>query len=276
MKATNRSILAGLVIAGLIAVFWFMVLSPKREEAAKLEDEVAALQQSVSEQEQLVAAAEAAQEDFDTNYRRLVVLGKAVPEDEDTSSLFVQLDKLAGDSGVEFDTIVLNPDGTGEAVPPPAASETTADDAEPADGGSEGSEPTPASVSAEPTEAAAAALPIGATVGPAGLPVMPYTIGIRGSFFELADFLAGVDQLVHARHGHEVVDGRLVTINGFGMTGDPEDGFKTLTASLVVTTFVAPSDQGLTAGATPAGPPSDVPTPGAPTPASTPTSSPAP
>jgi hypothetical protein len=276
MKATNRSILAGLVIAALIAVFWFMVLSPKREEAAKLEDEIAALQQSVSEQEQLVAAAEAAQEDFDTNYRRLVVLGKAVPEDEDTSSLFVQLDKLAADSGVEFDTIVLNPDGTGEVAQPSAASETTVDSAEPAAGASGGSEPTPAPVSAEPTEAAAAALPIGATVGPAGLPVMPYTIGIRGSFFELADFLAGADRLVHARHGREVVDGRLVTINGFGMTGDPEDGFKTLTASLVVTTFVTPSDQGLTAGATPAGPPADVPTPSAPTPASTTTSNPAP
>jgi Tfp pilus assembly protein PilO len=276
MKATNRSILAGLVIAGLIAVFWFMVLSPKREEAAKLEDEVTALQQSVSEQEQLVAAAEAAREDFDTNYRRLVVLGKAVPEDEDTSSLFVQLDKLAADSGVEFETIVLNPDGTGEVAQPTAASETTADNADPAAGVSEGSEPAPAPVSAEPTEAAAAALPIGATVGPAGLPVMPYTIGIRGSFFELADFLAGIDRLVHSRHGREVVDGRLVTINGFGITGDPEDGFKTLTASLVVTTFVTPSDQGLTAGATPAGPLADMPPPAAPTPASATTSNPAP
>jgi Tfp pilus assembly protein PilO len=276
MTASSRSILAGLIIAGLIAVFWFMVLSPKRDEAAKLEDDVAALQQSVSEQEQLVAAAEAAREDFDTNYRRLVVLGKAVPEDEDTSSLFVQLDKLAADSGVDFDTIVLNPDGTGEAVQPSAASETTADSAQPAAGASEGFEPTPAPVSAEPTEAAAAALPIGATVGPAGLPVMPYTIGIRGSFFELADFLAGVDRLVHMRHGRDVVDGRLVTINGFGITGDPEDGFKTLTGSLVVTTFVTPADQGLTAGATPAGPPADVPTSGTPTPASTTTSNPAP
>jgi Tfp pilus assembly protein PilO len=273
MKAANRSILAGLVIAGMIAVFWFVLLSPKREEAAKLEDEVTALQQSVSEQEQLVTAAEAAREDFDTNYRRLVVLGKAVPEDEDTSSLFVQLDKIAADTGVEFDTVVLNPDGAGESVQPSAASETTADNAEPGASTAEGSEPT--SVSAEPTEAAAAALPIGATVGPAGLPVMPYTIGIRGSFFELADFLAGVDELVHSRDGREVVDGRLVTINGFGISGDPETGFKTLTGSLVVTTFVTPSDQGLTAGATPAGPPA-VPAPGAPTPASTTTPSPAP
>jgi Tfp pilus assembly protein PilO len=278
MKSSDRAILAGLVVAGLIAAFWFVLLSPKREEASKLEDDVAALQQSVNEQEQLVAAAEQAREDFNANYRRLVVLGKAVPEDEDTSSLFVQLGKLAADSGVEFDTIVLNASGTGAPAPASAAAETTVDGAAPPESSSEGEEPAsaPAPVSTEPTEAAAAGLPIGATVGPAGLPVMPYTVGLRGSFFELADFLAGVDRLVHSRHGRDVVDGRLVTIDGFGLAGDPEDGFKTLTASLAVTTFVTPADQGLTAGATPAGPPAEVPAPGAPTPASTTTPSPAP
>ena len=278
MKSSDRAILAGLVVAGMIAAFWFVLLAPKREEASKLEDDVTALQQSVNEQEQLVAAAEQAREDFNANYRRLVVLGKAVPEDEDTSSLFVQLDKLAADSGVEFDTIVLNPSAAGAEAPPTAAAETTADGAEPPESSSEGGEPASASeaVSTEPTEAAAAGLPIGATVGPAGLPVMPYTIGLRGSFFELADFLEGVDRLVHSRHGRHVVDGRLVTIDGFGLTGDPEAGFKTLTASLEVTTFVTPADQGLTAGATPAGPPLDAPAPGAPTPASTTTPTPAP
>ena len=278
MKSSDRAILAGLVVAGLIAAFWFVLLSPKREEASKLEDDVAALQQSVNEQEQLVAAAEQAREDFNANYRRLVVLGKAVPEDEDTSSLFVQLDKLAADSGVEFDTIVLNSNAAGEAAPPPAAAETTADGTAPPESTSEGAEATsaPEVVSTEPTEAAAAGLPIGATVGPAGLPVMPYTVGLRGSFFELADFLAGVDRLVHSRNGRDVVDGRLVTIDGFGLTGDPEEGFETLTASLAVTTFVTPADQGLTAGATSAGPPAEIPAPGAPTPASTTTPSPAP
>lgn len=269
MKATDRSILLGLAIAGLIAAFWFAVLAPKREEAADLQKQVETLEQSVAEQEQLAARAVEAQESFDRNYRSLVVLGKAVPEDEDTSSLFVQLDEIAGDSGVEFDSIELNPNGTGAAAPAPPAAETTADDAAPASGESEDSASPPQPVSADPTEAAAAALPIGATVGPAGLPVMPYTIGIHGSFFELADFLAGVDRLVHSRDGRDVVDGRLVTIDGFGFTGDPEEGFETLTASLAVTTFVTPADQGLTAGATPAGPPLEVPAPGAPTPAST-------
>ncbi|HEX2467885.1 MAG TPA: hypothetical protein VHJ54_06740 [Solirubrobacterales bacterium] len=271
MKATDRSVLLGLALAGLIAAFWFVVLAPKREEAADLQKQVETVEQSVAEQEQLAASALEAKEDFDRNYRSLVVLGKAVPEDEDTSSLFVQLDQIADDSGVEFDAIELNASGAAAAPPPTAAAETTADGAQPADEGS--SEPPSQPASAAPTEAAAAALPIGATVGPAGLPVMPYNIGLRGSFFALADFLAGVDRLVHSRHGREIVDGRLVTIDGFGLSGDPEDGFKTLTAELAVTTFVTPADLGLTAGATPTGPPEALPTPGVPTPGSTTTSS---
>jgi Tfp pilus assembly protein PilO len=269
VKATDRTILAGLAIAGLIAAFWFVVLAPKRDEAVTLADEVAALEQSVAAQEQLVAEGRQAQDDFNRNYQRLVVLGKAVPEDEDTSSLFVQLQEIAKDANVEFDAIELVPGGgTGGAAPAPAEQTTT--DQNQSD--SSGSEPVPEAVPAAATESAAANLPIGATVGPAGLPVMPYKLSMRGSFFELADFLAGVDRLVHSRHGRDVVDGRLITIDGFGLAGNEEEGFEVLNASLALTTFLTPADQGLTAGATPAGP--AVPEPGAPTPASNTTPAP--
>ena len=40
------------------------------------------------------------------------------------------------------------------------------------------------------TEASAATLPLGATVGPAGLAVMPFALTFSGDFFEIADFLA--------------------------------------------------------------------------------------
>jgi Tfp pilus assembly protein PilO len=271
VKSTDRGILAGLAIAGLIAVFWFMVLSPKRDEVAKLDDEVAALQDSVAAQEQLVAAGRQAQDDFNSNYQRLVVLGKAVPEDEDTSSLFVQLQQIAKGAGVEFDAIELvSGAGTGDAAPAPAEQTTT--DQEQSESSSSESAPAPEAAPAAATEAAAASLPIGAAVGPAGLPVMPYKLSLRGSFFELADFLAGVDRLVHSRHGRDLVDGRLITVDGFGLAGDEAEGFEVLSASLSVTTFLTPADQGLTAGATPAGP--AVPEPGAPTPASNTTPAP--
>ena len=39
-------------------------------------------------------------------------------------------------------------------------------------------------------------LPIGATVGPAGLPVTPYDLKYFGEFFDMADFFASLDERV--------------------------------------------------------------------------------
>jgi Tfp pilus assembly protein PilO len=277
MKATDRTVIAGLAIAGLLAAFWFMVLSPKREEAAKLQDDVTKLETSVSQQEQLAAAAELAQDDFDINYRRLVVLGKAAPEEEDTSSLFVQLEEISKRSHVDLRAIALSEDAGGaDATTAPAAAQTTADGAQPADGDAGAAAPVATDPAAPATEAVAAALPIGATVGPAGLPVMPYKLSLNGTFFELADFLAGLDALVQSRDGAPAVQGRLMTIDGFTLGPDESKPLPALSASLVVTTYVTPADQGLTAGATPGGPPAEVPTAATPTPASTTTPPPAP
>ena len=41
MKAADRGILLGLLILGALAAFWFLLLSPKRAEASKLEAEIA-------------------------------------------------------------------------------------------------------------------------------------------------------------------------------------------------------------------------------------------
>lgn len=268
MRSVDRTILIGVGLLGLIAAFWFLVLSPKRDEAAKLETEVATLQDAVEAQEQLAAAGEAAEESFDENYESLVVLGKAVPSDSDTSSLFVELNELAGDAGTQLDSIELTT-GSGSAVaatPPPPVTETTTDPPEgaPAEAAAEATAPT---TPVAATETAAASLPIGATVGPAGLPVMPYDLKLSGSFFELADFLKSVDDLVGFADADPSVSGRLLTIDAFSLkpesstTGAPIDGTSSsdaLAANLSITSYVTPADQGLTAGASPAGPPAAV------------------
>jgi Tfp pilus assembly protein PilO len=271
MKSSDRAILVGIGLVAVLAGFWFLVLSPKRAEVSKLDGEVSAVSQSVTQQEELAAFAETAKGDYASNYQRMVVLGKAAPAGEDTASLFVQIDEIAGRSGMGFQAIRLNDSGGGEAPTP--ASQTTADP--PAEGqiastGSTDSSGTAAPTAAVPTEATAAALPIGATVGSAGLPVMPYDIELSGDFFQLADFLAGLDRLVTARHGREVVDGRLLTIDGFSLAGDEQKGFRVLNADLSVTTYVTPADQGITAGATPSAPAPTTATPASTTTSTTP------
>jgi hypothetical protein len=83
---------------------------------------------------------------------------------------------------------------------------------------------------------------------------MPYELQFSGTFFQIADFLAGVDRLVKTENKNVAVDGRLVTVDGFALTQNLGEGFPALEANLLVTTFVTPAGQGLTGGATPIAP----------------------
>jgi Tfp pilus assembly protein PilO len=278
----DRVILLSLGIVGLLAVFYFMVLSPKRDEASKLGKENTELQASIDEQKQVATFAEQARQDFPRYYSRLVVLGKAVPDQADQASMLVQLSQVANGSGVEFRAIKVS-EGSGAstttppataATTPPAGTTTTPEGgttttpeggttttpsggtAPPAAGGSTAT-PAAATTPAPATEADAASLPIGATVGPAGLPILPYDLTFKGSFFDVADFMSGVDSLVHLQEGSGQVaaDGRLLTLDGFSLKPIPTlGGEPELNATFAVTSYVVPSDEGLTAGAAPAGP----------------------
>ena len=59
--------------------------------------------------------------------------------------------------------------------------------------------PSVTGVAAPATETAAANLPIGATVGSAGLPTLPYDLDFKGNFFQVADFVSGLDELISLR-----------------------------------------------------------------------------
>jgi hypothetical protein len=162
-------------------------------------------------------------------------MGKAVPGDDDTASLLVQVNRLAGASRVDFNVLTLNSSG-GEAPPPPAPAP---------EGG--------ATVSVTPTEAVASLMPLGAEIGDAGLAVMPYTLEFEGDFFEIADFIKGLDSLVKTKNEKVAVTGRLLTINGFNLT-PADSGLPALEASFGVTTYLTPPEEGVTGGATPESP----------------------
>ena len=266
MKPRDRTIL--IIVPGLVlvAAFWMLVLSPKREEASQLEGDVAALESEVAQAQQTADLAEQAREDFPEDYKKVVTLGKAVPQDDDTASLITQVSATAQDAKVDFRSLILSEDAEGDApaAPAPPATEAPAPETPPAE--SQPTTETTETAVPEPvaTEATAATLPSGATVGPAGLPVMPYELEFQGDFFQVADFVAGLDSGVTADENGDVsVDGRLLTIDGFSLGRDQENGFPSLNASFAITTYVTPETQGITAGATPSGPaPVSAPAPG--------------
>jgi len=250
MSSSNRLIVAILVVAAVAVGFWMLLLAPKREEAEKLSGEVDSLNVSLVEAQGRAAEAVAARRDFPADYRQLVVLGQAVPASDETASLLVELNQVATDSKVDFEGFQLASEGGAEAaegtVPAPSTEAATA----------ESSSAVPAAATVPPTEAAAALTPLGATVGPAGLAVMPYSLTFTGSFFEIADFIAEIDSLVHTGEASVEVEGRLMTIDGFALSPEEKDGGDSsqLSATFSVTTYLVPPDQGVTAGATPAAP----------------------
>ena len=302
MRRTDLTILVTVVLLGVVAAFWFLVMAPKRQEAADLGEKIGQLESSVAEQEQLAAAAEEAESSYDQNYHRVVVLGKAVPEDADTPSLLVEFQRSADRANVTFQSIELAEDASAAAdasqvaTPAPLTAPGETPTATPATESStasttegtatstattDGSTPTTTDSAATATatvapatEATAATLPLGAAVGPAGLPVMPYDLTFSGGFFEIADFLADLDDLVDAGGDKARVHGRLLTVDAFTMSPVEEatagsGSNPTLSVSLSVTTYLTPAEQGLVAGATPGAPAPTTPAPATATPAST-------
>jgi type II secretory pathway pseudopilin PulG len=291
MRRNELTILVSLVVLALVIAFWLLIISPKRHEAASLKDDVDQLHSSLEQAQQAAVAGDQARKTFPVDYRRLVVLGKAVPADGEQGSLLVQIQRLADLAGVRFQSIDLSAStDTSTAPPTETAAVASTESTPPSDSSSSSASTTSSSGSAVPppapaaaTEAAAAALPIGASVGPAGLPVMPYSLKFSGGFFQISNFLKSLDGMVHARRGVIDVNGRLLTVDAFSLAPvEAETGsfspVPKLTADLAVTTYLSPADQGTTAGATPSGPAPATPTPAAtttpvPSSTSTPTAS---
>jgi len=231
-KRTNLVVVAMLVVVALAAAFWMVLLSPKREEAQKLSGQIETVETSLSQHRTEAAAAAAAKRSFPQDYARLVVSGKAVPSGDETASLLVQLNHLASRAGAKFET--LNLEAAGEEAPAEATSGT----------------------GASPTEAEASLLPLGATIGPAGLAVMPYSLTFEGDFFQIASFIEKLDNLVKTTNADVAVNGRLITVSSFSLSpGEGAEGESgRLNADFSVTTYLTPPGEGLTAGASPSGP----------------------
>jgi Tfp pilus assembly protein PilO len=267
VKASDRGIIVGVAVIVLAVLFYMAVLGPKRNQASKLGNQIDSLNSSISQQQQVASFGEQARENFPRYYGRLVLMGKAVPQDSDTASMLVQLNSTASRAGVAFGGITLSQGATGEGTstassstsapaPTPAPTSTTPSTSStpPASGSTTPSSAT-TSAPVPATETAAATQPLGAVVGTGGLPTMPYDLTTTGDYFDVANFIGGLDSLVKPRgSGEEVAaNGRLFTVDGFTLSIG-QLGPSHLEAKFMVTTYVAPPDQGLTAGASPTAP----------------------
>ena len=115
----DRKLLLAIVPIAVIAAFWFLVLAPKREEAAKAEKDAAKQEQRASAAQAQVDQAQAAETDFAADYGEIVRLGKAIPAGVDMPSLIVQLDAAAEGTSIRFTKIATGQRSL-SAAPAPA------------------------------------------------------------------------------------------------------------------------------------------------------------
>lgn len=109
MKATKQrfplpAVIAMVVVGALLvgAVGWFLLVSPKRAEAKRLQHEIDATQAQVATYH---AASLQAKGRTPINVADLFRLSKAMPDRADMSGVLLQLNQIAADTGITFQSI---------------------------------------------------------------------------------------------------------------------------------------------------------------------------
>jgi hypothetical protein len=228
MRGRDRTVAMVLVVLAIVGAGWIMVVSPKRKEASKLGSEVATAQAQLTSAQSTLANARQAETQYASAYSAIVGLGKAVPATQEVPSLIYQLERASNSKKVEFASITANATGTA---------------------GASGS--SSSSSSSSPAAAAAAS---------AGFSQMPFTFVFNGNFFNLEHLFQQLNRYTtRTASGALQVSGRLLTIQSVklaplttGSAGQTSKG--ALSGTITAAAYVLPASQGLTAGASPAGP----------------------
>jgi type II secretory pathway pseudopilin PulG len=239
MSVRDRMIIAVACLAAAILAPWLLVIQPKRDQANKLQSQVASVRSQLESVRAQLAAGNQARAAFASSYTTMVRLGEAVPTDDNTPSLIYQLQAAAKATDVDFQSLTFNAGSGGATAAAPSSSSSST---------SSNSSSTSSS-----SKASAATLPPGATIGPAGFPIEPFTFTFQGNFFHLASFLGRLQRFVVANNQLLSVSGRLMTLNAITLAQN-STGFPQITATISATTYLLPASQGLLNGATPTGP----------------------
>jgi hypothetical protein len=296
MTARDRKIVLVIVPILVIVGYWFLLLAPKRDEAAKAGDELAKQEQRRDQAKAEAQAAEATKATFARDYTQLVKLGKAIPDRLDMPTVMVQLESAAQGTGVSFTRIAAGertaapaspaPGGTPGApqpgAPQPPAAPGTGNGNQPAAAGGTQAQSAPGgavesagnavnNANSNTTAGAqaaggdgAAAPTAGGAAGPAtaaGLESVPIELRFEGHFFHLADFFHRIKRFVHVADERIRIGGRLLSIESLTFKSEPEI-FPRLKAELKATVYLSPEAEGETAGASPQGPAQPTPTAG--------------
>ena len=101
-RALFVAVIGGVLVYAL--VFWFVLVSPKRAEASALKAEVAALEITVANA-RIAAAPRSSQDTAPIAVADIFRLAKAMPSAPDMPGILLELDRIAEETGVEFQSV---------------------------------------------------------------------------------------------------------------------------------------------------------------------------
>ncbi len=213
----GRMILATLLAgAVMLAALWMMVLAPKRSESAEVKANVAAQELRLDQARAQLAAHQASKEQYPGMLAELKRLDEAVPSRGEITTLLRQLQKRANARDADLTLAALKAGGGAPAS------------------GAGGAKLTP-----------------GATSGPGGIAMLPFSFSYEGEYFDLVKVLAAARRAVTVKSGDVKIDGRLVTIEGIAFER-ADTTSKLIKASVSATAYIAAAPEAPQPAAIPA------------------------
>jgi Tfp pilus assembly protein PilO len=165
-----------LTVVGCLAVMaggWFLLVSPKRDEAAQLRTDADAQVTANAALQTQIEVLKAQAKNLPKEQAKLAAVAAKIPASRALPSLIRSLTDAAEDAGVEL--VTLSPGATAVAAPAAAAPV-----APPADGAAAPTAPQPAA-------------PAGPQLG-----TIPVTLNVVGGYFQVQQFLSNLEELKRA------------------------------------------------------------------------------
>jgi len=215
VSGRDKTLLMILAPLATFAIYWMVLLSPAMDRKAELEKPLA---QAQTERDAAVAEAaelRSAKARYESDYREMVKLVRAIPQSVRVADLMRELSAAADGTGIEFNNITMG----------------ASDDAA-AEGGT--------------AQASASAVPV------QGLEAVPVQLTFTGEFFGLAGLFHRVQRFVELANDDLSVRGRLIKIDSLSLQSS---AFPSITATIEATVYMAEGGNDPARNATAVGPP---------------------
>lgn len=207
---------------GIMAAGWFLLVSPKRAEAAAVREQTLSQESTNAGLRTQLEVLQAQAKDLPKKQADLARVAAKIPDNPSLPSLIRALTAASTSAGVEF--VSVTP-GAPAAVAAAAAAPVAAAPADPA------AVPAAAAAPVDPNAPAAA--------GPAGsLAAIPVAINVVGGYFEVEQFIAALENLPRALRVTNLTLAPGASPTAKDKAASTEDG-RTLTSTITGSVYMA-------------------------------------